>query len=75
MCIDHPEFVEATQEFFIRVIEEASQVDNGDILFKSLKSEKGSHIMELLVKVRYKKKSEYVFYHVAEIVYIHIASD
>lgn len=47
---DHPEYVEATQEFFIRVIEEASQVDNGDILFRSLKSEKGSQLMEMLVK-------------------------
>lgn len=43
--------MEATQEFFIRVIEEASQVDNGDILFRSLKSEKGSQLMEMLVKV------------------------
>jgi hypothetical protein len=35
----------------LRVIEEASQVDNGDILFKSLKSENGVQIMETLVKV------------------------
>lgn len=44
--------MEATQEFFLRVIEEASQVDNGEILFKSLRTEKGIEIMEALVKVK-----------------------
>ncbi|CEP06908.1 hypothetical protein [Parasitella parasitica] len=46
---EHPEYVEAAQEFFLRVIEEASQVDNGDILFKALKDEKGVEIMQVLV--------------------------
>ena len=46
----HPEYVEAAQEFFLRVIEEASQVDNGDVLFKALKEEKGAEIMQVLVK-------------------------
>jgi hypothetical protein len=52
MCnfTDHPEYVEAAQEFFLRMIEEASQVDNGDILFKALKEEKGVEIMQVLVK-------------------------
>lgn len=52
MCnyTDHPEYVEAAQEFFLRVIEEASQVDNGDILFKALKEDKGIEIMQVLVK-------------------------
>lgn len=44
-------FVEAAQELFSRVITEASQVDNGDILFASLKTDKGKDIIELLVKV------------------------
>lgn len=48
--IDHPDYVEATQEFLLRMIEEASQVDNGDILFKALREEKGEEIMETLVK-------------------------
>lgn len=56
----HSEFVEATREFFTRVIEEASQVDNGDILFKSLQTDKGMDMMEVLVKVlsmyMYKKR-------------------
>lgn len=51
LSIDHPEFAAATQDFFIRIIEEASQVDNGHILFKSLSTEKGAEIMESLVKV------------------------
>ncbi|KAI8095106.1 regulator of Vps4 activity in the MVB pathway-domain-containing protein [Gilbertella persicaria] len=46
----HPDYVEAMQEFFIRVIEEASQVDNGDILLKALRTDKGKDIMEILVK-------------------------
>lgn len=53
MCvIGHHDYKEATQEFFLRVIEEASQVDNGEILFKSLRTEKGIDMMEVLVKVR-----------------------
>lgn len=32
------------------MIEEASQVDNGDVLFKALKEEKGAEIMQVLVK-------------------------
>ncbi|KAG1101019.1 hypothetical protein G6F42_017570 [Rhizopus arrhizus] len=47
---EHPEYVEAAQEFFLRVIEEASQVDNGDVLFKALKEEKGAEIIQVLVK-------------------------
>ncbi|GAA5797864.1 hypothetical protein HPULCUR_003260 [Helicostylum pulchrum] len=47
---EFPEYVEAAQEFFLRVIEEASQVDNGDLLFKGLRTEKGVYIMETLVK-------------------------
>ncbi|KAG2234314.1 hypothetical protein INT48_000764 [Thamnidium elegans] len=47
---EFPEYVEAAQEFFLRVIEEASQVDNGDLLFKALRTEKGVYIMETLVK-------------------------
>jgi hypothetical protein len=33
------------------MIEEASQVDNSDILFKALKMDKGVDMMETLVKV------------------------
>jgi hypothetical protein len=43
--------VEALQEFFLRMIEEASQVDNSDILFKAMKMDKGADMMETLVKV------------------------
>lgn len=71
MKIDHPEYMEATQEFFIRVIEEASQVDNGDILFRSLKSDKGSYIMEMLVKVR----TLFFYYGLGNIKNCMIASD
>lgn len=50
--LGHAEYVEALQEFFLRMIEEASQVDNSDILFKALKMDKGVDMMETLVKVK-----------------------
>jgi hypothetical protein len=53
--------VEATQEFFLRVIEEASQVDNGEILFRSLRTEKGIEIMELLVKVKHYNSKQFSY--------------
>ncbi|KAI7907651.1 uncharacterized protein BX663DRAFT_491572 [Cokeromyces recurvatus] len=46
---EYPDYLEAAQEFFVRVIEEASQVDHGDILFRSLKEDKGKDIIESLV--------------------------
>ncbi|KAI8372101.1 hypothetical protein BD560DRAFT_102405 [Blakeslea trispora] len=46
----YPDYVEATQEFLIRLIEEASQVDYGDILFKALRTDKGGEIIEMMVK-------------------------
>ncbi|CAO3680826.1 unnamed protein product [Rhizopus stolonifer] len=36
---DSPNYVEAAQEFLLRMIEESSQVENSDILFKSLNEE------------------------------------
>ncbi|KAI9272484.1 hypothetical protein BY458DRAFT_474320 [Sporodiniella umbellata] len=36
---DYPDYVEAAQEFFLRIIEESSQVDRSNVLFKSLSKE------------------------------------
>ncbi|KAF7731658.1 hypothetical protein EC973_008828 [Apophysomyces ossiformis] len=48
---DRPTFSEAAEELLLRIIEEASQVDNGDILLKSLQAPTGHEIIETLVKL------------------------
>ncbi|KAI8983435.1 hypothetical protein BDB01DRAFT_790752 [Pilobolus umbonatus] len=48
---DRPKVAEAAQEFLLRAIEEASQVDNTDVLFESIKSDKGETIIETLVRL------------------------
>ncbi|KAG0177436.1 hypothetical protein DFQ28_005927 [Apophysomyces sp. BC1034] len=48
---DRPRFSEAAEELLLRIIEEASQVDNGDILLRSLQSSTGHEIIETLVQL------------------------
>ncbi|KAI7860645.1 hypothetical protein BDC45DRAFT_562851 [Circinella umbellata] len=46
---DFPDFSNDTKEFLLRIIEEASQLDDTNELFKSLESDKGPEIIKSLV--------------------------
>ena len=48
---DFPNFSNDTKEFLLRIIEEASQLDDTSELFKSLESDKGPEIIKSLVTV------------------------
>ena len=50
---DFPSFSNDTKEFLLRIIEEASQLDDTSELFKSLESDKGPEIIKLLVTVSF----------------------
>lgn len=51
MLLEHPDFVEGALDLLLRIIEEGSQIDGSQVLFKEIQNEDGSHILKTLVEV------------------------
>lgn len=49
---DHPNFSDAAKDLFLRIVEEASQMDGSAPLFNELMEDTGADIVSFLVKVR-----------------------
>lgn len=50
---DHPDFSNAAKDLFLRIVEEASQMDGSAPLFNELMEDTGADIVSFLVKVKW----------------------